>query len=188
MTRRLYAGLLCVSLLYASAALAQERRGVVPPARPDLGGGRARADRGGPAADGGVSPAEIQRLFDAYVVMQAQEALQLDDAQFSRFLPQMRALQDARRRRIAERARRLDDLRQQSDAGRVDDAQARAALRALEDWMARSEADVRRATAAVDAVLDPRQQLRFRVFEEMMDRRKLDLVARARQARRAPRP
>jgi hypothetical protein len=34
-------------------------------------------------------------------------------------------------------------------------------------------------------VLDIRQQDKFRVFEEVMERRKLELIARARQANRA---
>ena len=42
-------------------------------------------------------------------------------------------------------------------------------------------------TAAIDQVLDLRQQARFRVFEEQMDRRKLELVMRARQANQASR-
>ena len=41
-------------------------------------------------AEAGVSPAEIQRLFDAYVVMQAQQELQLTDDQFPQFLARVR--------------------------------------------------------------------------------------------------
>ena len=37
---------------------------------------------------------------------------------------------------------------------------------------------------AVDQVLDLRQQARFRVFEEQMERRKVELLLRARQANR----
>ena len=47
---------------------------------------------------------------------------------------------------------------------------------------------IRKAQGAVDQVLDVRQQARFRVFEENMERRKLELLARARQANRARKP
>ena len=41
---------------------------------------------------------------------------------------------------------------------------------------------------SIDEVLDVRQRLRFRVFEEQMERRKFDLLMRARQANRARNP
>ena len=44
--------------------------------------------------------------------------------------------------------------------------------------------DVRDALAGIDQVLDVRQQVRFRLFEEQMERRKVDLLMRARQANR----
>jgi hypothetical protein len=47
---------------------------------------------------------------------------------------------------------------------------------------------VARSLAAVDEVLTLRQRVRFRVFEEQMERRKLELMSRARRAqnRRLP--
>src|SRR5690349_13516153 len=62
------------------------------------GGGTPR--RNGPPAAGaeGVSPGEIQRLFDAYVVMQAQDQLQLTDEQYPKFLARVKVLQSARQR------------------------------------------------------------------------------------------
>ena len=54
--------------------------------------------------------AELQRLFDAYMVMQAQDALQLDDAQFGQFLPKLKALQDTRRRNEQARNRLVAEL------------------------------------------------------------------------------
>ena len=44
--------------------------------------------------------------------------------------------------------------------------------------------DVRQALEGVDQVLDLRQQARFRLFEEQMERRKVELLMRARQANR----
>jgi hypothetical protein len=60
----------------------------------------------------------------------------------------------------------------------------RDALKQLQEIDSRGEADARKAYEAIDQVLDLRQQAKFRVFEEQMERRKLELVTRARQANR----
>jgi hypothetical protein len=63
-----------------------------------------------------------------------------------------------------------------------DEGMLRDALKQLQEIDTRGEADARRAYDAIDQVLDLRQQAKFRVFEEQMERRKLELVAQA-QAR-----
>jgi hypothetical protein len=140
--------------------------------------------RGGPDGGERVSAAEIQRLFDAYVVMRAQQELELTDEQYPRFLAAVKNLQAARQRGIAEHARIIQQLRNTSEAPAIDVNQARALLKALADVDARTADDVREALAAIDQVLDLRQQIRFRVFEEQMERRKIELLVRARQANR----
>ena len=135
--------------------------------------------------DPAVTPAEIQRMFDSYALMQAQEQLKVTDDQFTKFLPRYKALQDARRRGLQERMRALNELRQMINGPQpADEAQLRERVKALDDIEARTQADVRRALDAIDQVLDVRQQAKFRMFEEMMERRKLELVTRARQANR----
>jgi Spy/CpxP family protein refolding chaperone len=144
--------------------------------------GRAQA---GAAEDPLVSPAEIQRMFDSYALMQAQQQLQISDEQFPQFLTRFRALQDIRRRGLQARARRVADLRRLLNAPTVDEAAIREQTRALDDDEARTQSEVRKAYESIDQILDVKQQAKFRVFEEMMERRKLELVARARQANRA---
>jgi hypothetical protein len=68
----------------------------------------------------------------------------------------------------------------------VDEAAVRERLRALREHDERSAAEIRTAYDALDEILDFRQQARFRVFEETIERRKLDLLVRARE--RAARP
>jgi hypothetical protein len=147
-------------------------------------------NRGAPpaeaAAEDTVSPAEIQRLFDAYVVMQAQKELELTDEQFPRFLARVKTLQDARRRGQMQRGRMLQELRRLSQAGGQDEA-LRTQLKALNELDARVVTEVRQALDGVDQVLDLKQQARFRLFEEQMERRKVDLLMRARQANRLKR-
>ena len=169
-----------VAVVVAGLSLAAAPLSATAQVRPRAGG-----PPPGPMVEDGVSPAEIQRLFDAYVVMQAQQELQLSDDQFPKFLSRVKTLQEVRRRGQMQRGRMLQELRRLSQAGGQDEA-LRTQLKALSDLETRVGTEVRQALDGVDQVLDLRQQARFRVFEEQMERRKVDLLMRARQ-RRAPR-
>ena len=165
------------ALLLSAAALSAQvtrpnARGVQPPAAP------------GPDDTPGVSPAEIQRMFDGYALMQAQQFLNITEDQFARFLPRYKTLQDVRRQSLNQHARIVNELRRLVNTPPIDEGQIRERLKALADLDAANEAEVKKAVVAVDQVLDVRQQAKFRVFEENMERRKLDLVTRARQANR----
>ena len=150
-------------------------------------GARAQGRAGGAAEQPAVTPFELQRLFDSYALLQAQEQLKINDEQFSRFLPRFKALQDARRQMMQQRTRVLADVRRLLNEGQTDEGQLRDRLKQLQDIESRGEADTRKAFDAIDQILDIRQQAQFRVFEEQMERRKLELVTRARQANRANR-
>jgi len=145
---------------------------------------RAQSERRGLAGEPVVAPAEIQRMFDAYALVQAQEQLMLGDDQYTRFLPRFKALQEVRRRSQMERNRIIQELRQLSADPKADEATMRDRIKSLQDLDVRAAGDVRRALDAIDQVLDVRQQARFRSFEELMERRKIDLVTRARQNNR----
>jgi hypothetical protein len=138
----------------------------------------------GPGTDN-VSPAEIQRLFDAYALVQAQAQLKLSDDQYPSFLARYKALQDLRRRSQNERGRIIQDLRRLTmEDAKSDDGQLKDRIKALQDLDAQTAADVRKAYDAVDQVLAVSQQAKFRVFEEQIERRKIDLVTLARQKSR----
>ena len=151
----------------------------------------AQARAGAPGAPGTdeptVSPFELQRMFDAYALLQAQDFLKIGDDQYTRFLPRFKALQDVRRLALQQRTRVLNQLRKALNDSDPDE-QIKNALKMLQDIDGRGDADARKAYDAVDQVLDLRQQAKFRIFEEQMDRRKLELVTRARQANRANNP
>jgi len=147
-----------------------------------------RPGRGGSAgtlAEPAVSPGEVQRMFDAYALMQAQEQLKISDDKFAQFLTRYKALQEVRRKNLQEHGRLLVEMRQMLNTQSPDEAQLKDRMKALQDLEARSMTDVRKAVDAIDQVLDVKQQAQFRVFEEAMERRKLELVTRARQANRA---
>ena|SRR5438093_2780680 len=150
-----------------------------------IAGGRAHAQQPAPLEqERGISPAEIQRMFDAYALVQAQDQLKLTDDQFTQFLARFKALQEARRRAQMQRTRVIQELLRLSREERADEGQLRDRIRELREIDTRSSADIKTAYDAVDQVLDVRQQARFRVFEEMMERRKIELVTRARQNNR----
>jgi hypothetical protein len=136
-----------------------------------------------PAAD--LRPAEIQRLFDAYLVMEAQQTLGLSETQYPTFLTRLRALQETRRRYLQARAQLLGELARMTAPGAATDEPAiRERLTLLHELESRGAAESRKAYTELDAVLEPRQQARFRVFEEQIERRKLELMLRARQTAR----
>jgi len=141
----------------------------------------------GAAGDPTVSPAELQKLFDSYALVQAQQFLGISDEQYTKFLPRFMALQAARRQTLQQRTRVLNVIRKALNDSQPED-QIKDALKQLRDIDDRGAAETRKAQDAVDQVLDLRQQAKFRVFEEQMERRKLELVTRARQANRANNP
>jgi hypothetical protein len=172
-----------------------------PPPPPVVRAQRPRAGQGGGLGQGqgqgqgrGVGAqaadrleiAELQRLFDAYLIVQAQDALQLDDVQFGQFLPKLKALQDTRRRNEQARHQLVTELAKlTAPAGTADDATLKEKLRALQELEGRAAAEMRRAYDTVDQQLDVRRQARFRVFEQNMERRKFQLMLRARRSEAA---
>lgn len=137
----------------------------------------------GPDDPPNVSPLEIQRMFDAYALVQAQEQLKLSDDRFPQFLTRFKALQEIRRRGQADRVRILRELGRLSQAETADTVALKERLKALQDVEERSAVDIRNAYQAIDQALDVQQQAKFRLFEELMERRKIELVTRARQNR-----
>ena len=141
---------------------------------------------GAAPAEAGVSPGEIQQMFDAYVLVQAQDVLQLKDDQYAQFVTRLRALQTVRRRGENQRMMIISQLRRllQAADGRLDESMVRDRLKMLSDLEASVAAEAKTAQDRLDDVLDLRQQARFRIFEQEMERRKVELVMRTRQANR----
>src|SRR4051794_13459204 len=57
-----------------------------------------------------ISAGQIQRWFEAYTVLQAQEALALNETQYGHFVTRLKSLQEVRRRHQQARNRILNDL------------------------------------------------------------------------------
>jgi hypothetical protein len=137
-----------------------------------------------------MSPGEIQKLFDAYIVVESQRALELSDSQYPQFVAKLKSLQDTRRRNQQERNQLMQRL-QRITAPRatgVESGAIEGLLKGLQELEARNAAEMRKAYDDLDQVLDVRQRGRFRVLEEQVERRKIELLMRARQQNRPVRP
>jgi hypothetical protein len=174
-----------VAILFALVALGVCARPVSaqtaqapPPAGPRTAG-QAPADQPPPTA------ADIQAWFDAMVLVQAQRALRLTDAQYPQFVGRVKALQDTRRRNQRERNQLVQEIQRilSGRNGPVDETQLRERLKALDDLQPKAAAEVRKAYENLDQVLDLRQQARFRVFEEQIERRRFEILLNARRGR-----
>jgi len=183
------AAALATLLIVCAASTAVAQTEAQPPAQHGGGQRQGRGPGRGSGTDSpGVSPGEVQRMFDGYALMQAQEQLNIGDEQFAKFMPRFKALQDARRKTQGERTRIIIELRQLAAAASTDEAQIKAKLRALQDMDARTADELRKSYESIDQVLNVQQQAQFRVFEEVMERRKLDMISRARANRPRPKP
>jgi len=158
------------------------------PAQP----GSERGDQGAtpPDADA-ISVAELTAALDAYALVQAQQQLQISDEKYTVFAARLKRVQTVRRTNQRMRMRLVQDLRRLAGARAnptEDEAAIKAALTALRDHDEKAAAELRQAYDALDQVLDVRQQARFRLFEEQIEQRKLELVVRAQRARQGRKP
>ena len=140
--------------------------------------GQPRPARGGQRP--GPVPADqlqVQRLLDAWALVQAKEHLQLTDEQYPGFVARLTKLHNTRRRIAMERRRLLGELRVmlgQSPAAKDDVLMNK--IRALDDVTKRGGEEVQQVTLEIDGVLTPWQRGRYRMFEELIERRKIEML------------
>jgi hypothetical protein len=162
-------------------AASEDRAGV-------RGGEDAQDSRDIEADLAGQAPPQVVRLLDAWALRRARATLALEPPQVAPFMRRFRQLQELRRRHLMLRGRLLLRLQQLSGTGEApsDDAALRHGLEQLRDHEAAARAETTRAIEQIDAVLTVPQQARFRLFEEQLERRKLELLSRARERARRP--
>src|SRR5262249_36558217 len=191
-----YAGVLALAI--AAPGFAGPRQRANPQAPPTQApptqapSAQAPAPAGAPQppvlpADRPITAGEIQRWFEAFTALQAQERLQLSEAQYFKFMSRLQALQETRRNHQQAHQKILNDLRKLTnpETGSNDEAAITERLKALKDEDAAAVVDVNKAYDGVDEKLDMRQQARFRIFEDQVEQQKLELLMRARQNARA---
>jgi hypothetical protein len=161
-------------------------------AAPGRQGGRAAPPAGAPApGSGALTNEEVYTLLDAFVMARAQTALQLNDAQFSAFFQRMMRLQKLQAMHRRQRLRLLNELRQLVNPrapDTADEAAVATKTKELDDAEAQMDVDERKALTDIDQVLQVRQRAHLRIFLEMMERQKLELLIKARQSAGAAAP
>ena len=165
----------------ARTAAAQASAGQ-PAQRPVPPGGRAEAE----TADVLPDPV-LANMLDTYAIVEAQKALTIADERYGTFAARLKKLQDIRRRNQRQRHQMVRELARMAGpraAVQADEAALRAQLTALREHDERAALELRQAYDALDEVLDTRQQARFRMFEEQIEQRKLELLVRARERAR----
>jgi len=130
-----------------------------------------------PEVNSNLRPGEVQRLFDAFELVRAQEMLSLSARQYPQFVAKLKALQDARRVNQQQRNRMLRDLRQLSNLRETNnDEELAKKFKELILFDQKAAETLVFTYGEIDEVLDLRQRVRFRLFERTMERRRLDLL------------
>lgn len=130
---------------------------------------------------------ETFRLMDAYLISNLQESLGLTDEQFSKALPLVKKLQSDRRGYAKRRMQALRLLRKSLLSGSATEAGVVDLLKDLKNASAEERAGTLRNLEALDTVLTPIQQAKYRVFEAEVDLRLRHLLARSQDKERAQR-
>jgi len=125
-------------------------------------------------------------MVDAYVVSNLQESLGLDDEQFAKAVPLVKRLQGERRAYFLDRTRTVREMRRLLHQGGATEAQVLDLLNRLKALDADGPAQARKNLDALDALLTPVQQAKYRVLEVEVEQRMRELMSRARP-RQAPR-
>ena len=168
----------CVWTLLAAVTFAQ----TPPPAAKQQETPPGRGARGRPPLpplSPNMNQQQLAAYMDTYQLYQSERELKLNDEQFPPFVRRLRRLQDVKRRHQVERRKiigELSGLLQGTAPERDENILAR--LRALDDVSQRAATEMRRAYEELDAGLTPWQRGRFRLLEEQMERRKVELLGK----------
>ena len=127
--------------------------------------------------------AALADMLDTYAIVRAQTELTIADDKYGTFAARLKKLQNVRRRNQRQRQQLVRELFRMAGPRApvpADETAIRNQLTALRVHDEQAAVELRQAYDALDEVLDTRQQARFRMFEEQIERRKLDLLVRAR--------
>jgi hypothetical protein len=126
----------------------------------------------------------VQDMLEGFEINQADRALQLTDKQYGEFIQRLRNLQRLRHQHQNQRLRIVGELRRMANQQNppVEDALLEAPTKRLDDFDKQAFQEMQTAYAQIDEVLNVRQRARFRLFEEAMEQRKLEILARVLKA------
>ncbi len=157
-----------------------------------LAGGTALAQEQQPRARRGTAepPEHVFKMVDEYFVRNLKERLDLTDDQLARVLPPLRKLQNDRRALTRRRFRAMLELRRSLASGGATEGAIEALLREVKAVESEEATTLRRDREAIDGVLTPLQQAKFRVLEAEVERRVRHALSRPGRGGRSghPRP
>ena len=136
-----------------------------------------------PAEPPGAQPRprdEAFRMIDAYFLSNLQESLGLSDEQFVRILPMVKRLQNDRRQMAQRRQRALFEMKKLLQSGRATEGRLEELLRELKAVESEQPPVVRRDLDAIDGVLTPVQQAKYRILELEVERKIRELMTQMR--------
>jgi hypothetical protein len=170
-----------VQVIVAMAVAASLAPGIARAQDPQTQGATRTPQRGQrPGGPGSVTPADqlqMQRLLDAWALVQAKEQLRLTDEQYPGFVARLTKLHDTRRRTAMERRRLMGELRLLLNQTPVaKDETLTTKIRELDELTKRGADEAHQATLAIDGVLSPWQRGRYRMFEDLVERRKIEML------------
>lgn len=134
---------------------------------------------------------EAFKMIDAYIVSNLQESLELTDDQFVKLLPLVKRLQTDRRALVQRRQQALAELRRLLASGGATEPRVAELLHEVKAAEAEEPTLLRKDRDAIDGVLSPIQQAKFRVLEVEVEHKIRELMTQIRAQRRnqaQPRP
>jgi hypothetical protein len=135
---------------------------------------------------------EIYEVVDAYVLMKVQERLGLSDEQLTRLMPLIRKQHQDRRKMRHRRYKALGEMRRLLASGSASEERVVGLLREVKTVESDEPEAAQRNQAAIDGLLTPLQQAKYRVLMVEVERRLRSLRRRAHERRggrgRAPQP
>lgn len=138
-----------------------------------LGAGAAVAQERGAARD------EAFKMVDAYLLSNLQESLGLTDAQYVKLLPLVKTQQSERRAIVQRRQKALFELRRELRTGRATEAVVADLLAEVKKTESEGPAAQARNQQAIDALLTPVQQAKYRVLEAEIEQKVRALLRNA---------
>jgi len=123
---------------------------------------------------------DVFQMVDAYFVGNLKDRLELTDDQLARLLPRVRQLQSDRRELAQRRFRAMHELRAALRSGTATEAGVQEILGQVKAVETEEPQALRRHREAIDAVLTPVQQAKYRLLEVEVERRVRQALSRTR--------
>lgn len=129
---------------------------------------------------------EAFKMVEAYIVSNLQESLGLTDDQFAKLLPHVKRLQKDRRDFAQRKGRTMGELRRILESGSATEPRVVELMKEVKAVEVEQVETVRKDMDAIDGVLTPVQQAKFRLLEVEVERKIRALMNDLRAPNRNP--